>query len=995
MAKVQRGLGILLALAVVVSRPAHAGDGAIDWRTLRAPGIELTFPRTHEAFARRVLATWQDARQALGEILPARDVTLQLTLDDFVDTANGYASVLPFDLVHLYAYPPGPDSELGDHGDWLRALVFHEYSHILHMGDVEGPPTWINAVLGRTLMPNSGLPRFFTEGLATWAETRLTGGDHAVEGHGGRVDSPAFMGELRAQVLDGHLPELSELTGVPLRWPRGQGWYLFGSLLLDDLAQTHGHASIRRFIDGIAPRLFGLGIQGTARYTWDKSLTRAWHDAVARLQLRVRAKWRARGGVDLPDPATAAFEAYVRQHDGTQLTRDGEFRGRMRSWPDGQSAVVAHQASDAQLYTIERISVDGRVTKLHTCRGDCDEVMVTPDARWLLYTETRPFRRLYQFRELVAVPLSADGQVAGSELQLTHGARLRAPAVSPDGQTLVAVRVAQGRTDIETLPLLAALAAAQTGREPPAWVLRVPAPPLGQTLDSPLPLPDGHLLWTAWLGAHRGLESDGSALVPSALEPEWVGDLARQPDGTVTAVVEVDGFREAAELGPDGWLLATRTLTGVTSTAQIGASPRQLATVRRGARGLDVFLVGDARSPMPAEGAPHHADLPYVATPTAATEGWYNPLRSIWPRAWRPLLTATGDRDTSAPGGIWLGAQLAGSDALGYWNWLATGQIRDDGTDPIGAFSLAITRWEPTWTLDTGYQQGLSYLRRGFSWAATPTDRWGLGVDGSWTLPGVRSGWTFDGGWRMVHSSLRDDRYAIRYPYDPGGPPPIEPWTGIDSFLDGGVAWAWGANSPDASTTERLHAFAVRGSVSDSYTGGARRRIILQALAANRWPLGGHFIAEITSNIAAIPVSGDTSPSFAVRGIQPLPTSVLAGSGTSAITVRGTPFASILRAGDGMAWGTAQVHIPLFDIGRGFDTLPIFVGRVRVTPFVDGAWAFLPPKYMERYAGGTWSTGAELLVNWEAGYGLPGTLRLGAGHEFLMQSTAWWLLLGI
>ena len=1030
MEKPHRWLGILLAL--VVSSTAYAGDGAITWKTLHADGIELTFPRTHEALARRVLATWQDARQTLGAVLPPPTGVLQLTLDDFADTSNGFASVLPFDHVHLYAYPPGPSSELGDHGDWLRALVFHEYAHILHLGDVHGVPTWINAVLGRTLMPNAGLPRFFTEGLATWAETRLTGGDHAVAGHGGRMGSPAFMAILRATVLDGGQPELSELTGTLQRWPRGQGWYLYGSMLVDDLAQTHGQQSIRAFIDGIARRIFGIGIQGTARYTWGKSLTRAWHDAQARLDAQVREKWREREGAELPIDPTALAE-YLQRHDGDQVTHDGEHRGRIRSWPDGQSAVVSHLASDAQLYRIERVYPD-HVTTLHTCRADCDEALVTPDAKWLLYTETRRYQRVYSFRELIAVPLDASGRVAGDELQLTQRARLRSTSLSLDGKQLAAVRIDRGRTQIDVLSLPDALTAAQAGEDPPSWQRRVAPSPFGQTLDSPVLLRDGHLIWTAWKGGHRGLESEVQPAAATCLalevtpstqrvaipehvspqlldpvqsilaqmcphlaqrQPIWLGDLQLRVGGDglvhLSGVVEIDHFREAAVLTRWGWLAKTRTLTGVTSFA-VGGEP---FTVRHGGRGLDVFHL---RKPFWFAGnTPQldYVDEPYHPTHTDAEEVAYNPLRSAWPRAWRPLLTATGDRASTAPGGVWLGAQVAGEDALSHWNWLATGQIRDDGTDPIGSLSIGITRWEPTWTLDTGYQQGFSWLRRGFSWATTPTDRWGIGARGSWQLPQVRDTWKFDLGWRMVKSSLRDDRYAVRYPYDPAGPPPVEPWTGVDSFVDAGVSWTYGTASPDAFTTERLHSFALRGSVSDSWTGGARRRVILTALAANRVPLGRHFVAELTSNLAFIPESGDTSPSYVVRGIQPLPTNVLAGSGASSITVRGMPVDSIFRAGDGMAWGTAQLHIPLATLGRGFDTLPLWFGRLRATPFVDAAWAFLPPPKAERFTGGTWSTGAELLLNWELGYGLPGTLRLGAGHEFLTQSTAWWLVLGI
>ena len=1025
MANRQRWLGILLALTTLVGRLAHAGDGVIDWRTLRAPGIELSYPRTHEDFARRVLATWQDARKALGAVLPLRDVTLQLTIDDFADTANGSASVMPYDHVHLLAFPPGTDSELGDHGDWIRALVFHEYTHILHMGDVFGAPSWVNAVFGRMLMPNASSPRFLTEGLATWAETRMTGGDLAVAGHGGRVDSPVFMAQLRANVLDGGLPELSELTGVPLRWPRGDGWYLYGSLLLDDLAQTGGPKSIRRFIDAMAPRLFGVGLEGLARYTWGKSLTRAWQDAQARLRARVLAKWRERAGAELPDATTdtAAFQRYVRAHDGEQLTHDAEQRGRIRSWPDGGSAVVAHLAGDAQLNKIERIFADGRVTTLRTCRGDCDEPMVTPDARWLLYTETRRWKRLYAFRDLIAVPLDEAGNVAGAELQLTRGARLRSTSVSDDGKWLFAVRIDKARTAIDALPLPEAITAAQAGDDPPQWQRRVAPAPLGQTLDSPLLLPDGHLIWTAWHGGHRGLESDleldAAACEEAAralghktksphwieaqacpnlahMQPAWLGDL-QLPHGVpadwqLSAVVEVDGFREAGTLTHNGWSAQTQTLTGVTS--QTGEHPP--FTVRLGARGLDVFRLAGTLPRQLSTSQPEHEDLPYHPTRTDdVQEGAYNPLRSVWPRAWRPLLLATGDQSSTAPGGVWLGAQVGGGDALAYWDWLAIGQIRDDGTDPRASLTVDITRWEPTWTLATTYQQGSSTLQRGFAFPTTPTDRWALGLRGSWTIPEVRRAWTVDAGFRVVRSTLRDANYRVAFPYEPGGPAPVEPWTGYDVFLDGGVAWVYAASSPDAGTAESVHAFSLRGSVSDSWTGGARRRVIAQAAGDNRWPLGHHFVAQITSNVAMIPISGDAVPSLLVRGPEPLTSELLFGAGQFFIPVRGMPYAPVWVAGQGMAWGTAQLFIPVMDIGRGLGTLPIWFGRLRASPFVDGAWAFLPPARFERYAATTWSTGMELLLNWEGGFVVDGTLRVGAGHAFYPQNTAWWLMLGI
>ena len=44
---------LLLLLLLAVARPARAGDGAIRWRTLRGPGIEVHYPSQLEPLARR------------------------------------------------------------------------------------------------------------------------------------------------------------------------------------------------------------------------------------------------------------------------------------------------------------------------------------------------------------------------------------------------------------------------------------------------------------------------------------------------------------------------------------------------------------------------------------------------------------------------------------------------------------------------------------------------------------------------------------------------------------------------------------------------------------------------------------------------------------------------------------------------------------------------------------------------------------------------------
>lgn len=993
-----------LALLWLLWSPwAHAADGQIAWKTLRIAGADITYPAGYESFALRVASTWQDAERTLGRVLRPRSGRLQITIDDYGDGANGFATVMPFDHVHLQAYPPPPGSELGDHGDWLRALVFHEYMHVLHLGTVSDVPAVVNAVVGPALLPNTLLPRFLTEGLATWAETRHTGGDHGVAGRGGRVDSPVYLAQLRAAALGGTWPELSQLTGSPLQWPRAGGWYLFGSLLMDDLAQRHGDASTRHFVDAMGARLVPYGIQSLAREAWGVSLGRAWDDARRSFNARVRREVQERAGVDLGEEPSQSKDLVhaTAVADGTPLTRDGEWRGRIRPWSDGLSAVVAHGPREGRLRYIERIWPDGRIDTVHTCQLDCDEPMVTADGAWLLFTETRRWQRLYLFRDLVAVRLNPDGRAEGPELRLTHGARLRSPALSPHGE-IAAVLVAKGRTSIAQASLPDLLRAAEAGQPAPDWRIVVPPAPLGQTLDSPCWLPD--LAYTQSYGDHRLLRRvhDGTVLRGHL----WLGDVQES-----LAIAGDQDFRDvfatprgqAEMLGPGtGLEQRTRTLTGITSATRVGDD---VLAVRYGPRGFDVFRApphvrGSRRLALEVSEEP--LALPYHPTTTQEfTQGRYNPLRSAWPRYWRPLLTATGDRLASEPGGLWLGALTGGHDALSHWRWALSGQLRSDGTDPIAAASLAITKWEPTFSLDAGYQQGFAYLRRSFSWYTTPTDRWGFVPKVSWQYARLRDTWQFDLGWRWVRSALRDDRYTLKFPYDPAGPIPIEPWTGWDAFIDAGVAYTWSATSPEAITTEKLHAGSARLSWSDRWTGGGRERVVFTGATAHRWPLGYRLVLETTANLALIPVPNDPAPGFGVRGIQPTPVSLLAGSGPTGITLRGLPVAPVMLAGNGLGWGTVQLHTPILDIGRGFDALPLTFARLRGLPFVDVASAFLPPPGAEGMTGTALSFGAELLLEWEAGYAIDGLLRLGAGHARFLGGpadpghTGMWLLLGL
>ena len=84
-------------------------------------------------------------------------------MTDNFDEANGWARVIPCNEIQIYAYPPEPDSELWGYEDWLRQLIVHELTHILH-NDTSNSSLHkvLNVIFGKFARSNATAPRWYT-----------------------------------------------------------------------------------------------------------------------------------------------------------------------------------------------------------------------------------------------------------------------------------------------------------------------------------------------------------------------------------------------------------------------------------------------------------------------------------------------------------------------------------------------------------------------------------------------------------------------------------------------------------------------------------------------------------------------------------------------------------------------------------------------------------------------------------------------------------------
>ena len=114
---------VFVAVTCLIAGHAFAGDPSLRWRTLETEHFRIHFYQGEEKLARSLAVRAERAHRILSPLLghaPSRPTHIVLT--DDVDSANGSASVLPYNLVRLYASGPESESVLNDFDDWMNLL---------------------------------------------------------------------------------------------------------------------------------------------------------------------------------------------------------------------------------------------------------------------------------------------------------------------------------------------------------------------------------------------------------------------------------------------------------------------------------------------------------------------------------------------------------------------------------------------------------------------------------------------------------------------------------------------------------------------------------------------------------------------------------------------------------------------------------------------------------------------------------------------------------
>lgn len=975
----------LIALVSLVLWPrgaGAAGDPDLDWWTIETKHFRIHYEKKLEPVAERVARLSEAIHERLvGPLGYDPGQRTEVALTDFTDNANGSATALPFNTVRLFVTAPSDMSPLGDYDDWYLGLMTHEHTHILHVDNVSGVPALVNAVFGKTLVPNQIQPRWIIEGLAVVAESAYTSG--------GRIRSSIFDMYLRADFLEDNVARLDQISSPSLRWPQGNLWYLYGSRFLQWIADVYGQDVMRAVAADYSDDVVPWGINRAIRRRTGRTYTELYDGFI--------------------DHHRRAYGRMIREvkRRGLRKGRQITFHGRDVLYPRFVPAAArAPEGSEHQLvYYRNDFSnrpgqyhldlgrpVAGRYEEALWARARADSpASFTPEGG-MVFSSVVPFKRVYSRSEIFALP-PGERSSSGYEQhrsQLTHGVRALAPDVSPDGRRVVYTQNHQGTTFL----VLAERTASGTLQNP-RTIYR------GADYDqvfTPVFSPDGKTIaFSSWSkGGFRDIrliDPDTGVIEEITADRALDQNPAWSPDGKTlffssdrTGIFNVYAYsRERREL---------KQVTNVELGAfmpTVSPDGRLLVYVGYSSKGFDLWALElDPDRWLEALPAPTDRPDPQPEPPPVAmTKARYEPWSTFLPRNYF-FEVAQGNFGATA-----FTITTSGADIAGFHAFSASALI--DPNAPL-----------PQLGLDYTYGRLPVDLGIGLSNRATPrrirfNDRDVEYVEKAYS---VRSSLSY------AHlGEFIQQRVSLSYtasitegeplvskagPPDPYAQPPAEALEGLIATARVGYSFSNVEGGFDQAGSPRGVSVSLALDVADTFTGSEESLYSVNGSVTGYvempWP-GFHTLAIRTAG-------GMATGSYSRRGLF-----FVGGYNLENVdiltTITGSPFngAFVLRGYDpGVFRGSSYIlqnleyRIPIAQVDHGISTLPLFLRRIDANLFLDYGGAFDDVSFddWKFFHEGkiidapTMATGAggELWFGLTLGYGLNIAMRLGYAYGF-------------
>jgi len=672
----------LLATTATAATAQTLYDPLLRFRRLPTEHFVIYFHQGEDDIARRLGGiaeeTWIAMQRAFGIAPPKRT---HVVLVDQTELANGWATPVPYDTIMVTAAWPAGVEFIGDTDDWMRIVLTHEFTHIVHLDRSESWARVFRGIFGRTELafPNLYLPQWQIEGIATYQESALTGA--------GRLHAGDFASIVDEAARARQLEPIDRVNGGVTDWPNGDGAYGYGARFHEYLAGRFGTESLAKLAEATARRVPYTGSRVFPRI-FGESLGELWRDYEASLAATAASPAGSDAGVETESARRLTHGAYV--VSGPRFDRPACATCPLE--------VVYSRRTPDGFPSLNRVPLDGSPPREITRRylGSTTAIGRTD----LLFDQQELRRNTGLYSDLYAW-----SRASGRVRQITFEQRLQDPDLSERGDRVACVQNRPGRRDLVIVSPL------PSSSRPLARIDTVLSEPDTQ-FNAPKWSPDERQI-----AVERHRPGGVSEIVIVDVETKAVRVIAPNTLGrSVTPAWRPDGRAIVAAVAPD------EQPFNLVEFRLDGATPRQLTTMTGGATwpdispdgrtivfvgytvdGFDLFTTSyPAAAPTvehssrsrTAESAP--ALNPAAPGPSPSVSN-YSPLPTLPPTSWNPILEWDSTQFRA-------GAQTAGADVLGYHTytvsatWLVDGPEgapRPSAATPDWNIYYAYNRWRP------------------------------------------------------------------------------------------------------------------------------------------------------------------------------------------------------------------------------------------------------------------------------------------------------------
>ncbi len=428
----------VLVLTFCAGVASAYNNPSLKWKTLKTEHFEVHYHEGAEWTARQVALVAEEVHHPLCDLYQYEpDLPVHFIIRDTDDYANGAAFFFE-NKVEIWA----TNLEFGYRGttQWIRNVVTHEYTHIISIQAAMKMGRRVPAIYFQLISfenekrpdvlqgypkdivtyPLSGLvfPPWFAEGVSQYEGPGTT--HDCWDTHRDMI--------LRCAVLEDKMLSYDAMGFFGKTSMQGEQVYDHGFGLVNYIASQYGPESIRGITKELRSPL-RLSMDGALKKVTGKNGKDLYNDWKS--QLRARYEDQTAGIGDHP-------------LDGGRVVEAGAKDGYMNLWPvfspDGKKiAYLSNRGSDyagADLYLMDRNGENRRLVK----DGVSSRPEFSRDGKKIFYSRKHQVNRY----GCVVNDLFAYALGEKKEKQLTKGARISDPDLSPDEHTIVGVRNGDG-----------------------------------------------------------------------------------------------------------------------------------------------------------------------------------------------------------------------------------------------------------------------------------------------------------------------------------------------------------------------------------------------------------------------------------------------------------------------------------------------------------------------------------------------------------------------